>query len=385
MKLYMSPAVLILLLGMLTMGHAHANPSVSSDAGQTTDNGESETIKRDKSLSADKSRGDRVTHSDSADRAAEKSLSKSHQSRTGSNAQDSQSASVDVNINGLLLKEFVKHYETTQPQVDAPRVKMVFAECLPMTGMLTEYPIFNSCPSLEGGHSAMDMEAVVPLRLATRWSSGGCGNWGVGGSNDNQAVTKYRWNPDNPAVGRYGRCRIIASSWLAEAASRASTTSARNEGEVTERIQSVFDQMDADEPLFLKMRQDAINLWQQARCAPSMVRFNDFKSPELNCGIFAVEGNHITVNYRETLSSSAISGQSFKIAINTSESNSVAVDYSVSSDARVSASVRESDSRDRFAERKKTASMSKSHSTDSTASDKVDTSSGANIQASPKE
>ena len=385
MKLYMSPAVLILLLGMLTVGHAHANPSVSSDAGQSNDNSESETIKRDKSLSADKSRGNRVTHSDSADKASEKSLSRSHQNRVGKSADDSNSASIDININGLLLQEFVKRYETTPPGNDAPSVQMVFAECRPLTGIMTEYPIFNSCPSMEGGHSVMDMEAVVPMRLATRWTSGGCGNWGVGGSNDIQAISQFPWNPANPAVGRYARCRIIASSWLAEAAERASTTTARSEREVVGKIQSVFSQMDADEPLFLKMRQDALDLWQHARCAQTMVRLNDFKKPALNCGIFSVEDQRVSVNYRETLSSSAIAGQSFKIAINSSDSNSAASDDSVSNDARVSASVRESDTLDRFSERKKTASMSKSHSMDTTTSDKVDTSSGASIQASPKE
>ncbi len=291
-----------------------------------------------------------------------------------------------MNINGLLLQEFVKRYEISQPGTDAPRVQQVFAQCRPMTGLLTEYPIFNSCPSYSGGgHSNMDMEAVVPMRLATRWASGGCGNWGGAGDKDSQSVSQFPWNPDNRAVAQYARCRIIASSWLSEAAARASTTTVRSEDEVRDRIRVVFDRMDQDESLFVKMRQSAMELWSQARCSPTMVRYMDFKKPDLDCGIFSVEGRQVTVNYRETLSSSAIDGQSYKIAINSSDSNSVATDDSTSRDARVSAAIRESDSRDRFAEAKKTASMSKSHSMDSTTSDKVDTSSGASIQASPKE
>jgi hypothetical protein len=367
MKLYMSPALLILLLGLLTMGHAHANPSVSSDAGQSTDNSESESIKRDKSLSADKSRGNRVTHSDSEDRAREKSLSRSHQKRTGISAEKSNSYSADVSINGLILREFTARYE--RGNVGAGTAWDYFHTCRPLMNALVDYPVRDWMHT--GGGLAGSRTEVM---------KGGLNGWV-----QSRPGIVAQVSTDDVYIHRYAQCRMTASYWVAEAANRSIAKSVTSEAEVQQRIRDVFSQMDADEPLFQNLRQRARDVWEQASCSNWLDDWDKFKGPDIQCGVFSYEGNSFTVENRQTLSELAIDGRSYKIAINYSNSESKSEDQSVSADARVSASVRESDSRDHFAEAKRTASMSKSHSMDESSSDKVDRSSGASIQASPKE
>ena len=375
--------IIIFLLALLPVV-AHADPSISSDAGRSIDNGQSNTIKRDKSLSADKSRGNRSTESDSRERVREGSTSKSHQERLGQSSEHSNSGSVDLNINSLLLKEFVAHYERQRPQPGMARVQQVFADCKPITGIVNEYPTLNSCPGGGGGGlEGTDTADIVPRRLATHFSTDACGQWG----NDDTRSYQQRFSldPANRVVGQYARCRIIASSWLAEAANRATTERARSEQEVRDRVQLVFSEMDADDRLFEKMRLDAADLWPSANCAPSLERYPEFQKPDIQCGIFTVEGNSITVENRETLSATSIAGRSYKIAINSSDSESVAVDDSTSADRRESYAERESDSRERFRESKKTASLNKSKSLDRNATSKVDRRAGSSMNAIPKE
>lgn len=375
--------IIIIMLALMP-SLAQADPSLSSDANRSIDNSRSNSIKRDKSLSADKSRGNRATESDSRERAKEGSISNSHSEKVGTTADRSKSGSIDVNINGLLLKEFVAHYERQNPQPGMARVQQVFAGCKPLTGIVTEYPTLNSCPG-NGGRAGTDVTDVVPRRLATHFSTGSCGAWGAGKDEGSAFQQTFDMDPENRAVSQYARCRIIASAWLDEAANRAVTESARSEQEVRDRIRQTFNQMDTDELLFEKMRLDALDIWANANCAPTLERYPDFQKPDIQCGIFTVDGASITVENRETLSANSIAGRSYKIAISSSDAESIAADDSTSADRRESYAERESDSRERFREAKKTASMSKSKSMDRSSSSKVDRSSGSSMSAAPKE
>jgi hypothetical protein len=372
----------LLLLILLLPAAVMADPSVSSDASQSIDNSSSDTFKRDKSLTTDKGDGRKHTDSDSKEKAKEGSTSQSHSSKISTNADNSQSGSTDLNINSILLREFINRYEKTDPDPRLSKSQNIFASCKPLTGIISEYPILNSCPVAGMG---TDVSQVVPLRLATHFAVGSCGAWG--GANDGGGGTQLKldFDPSLKVVSQYARCRIIASEWISEAAKRAETTGLRDENQVHQRIQVVFAEMDKDQFLFNSVVKRSAELWDNANCTPNLERYNDFKEPDMACGIFSVKGNSITVNGQETLSANSIAGRSFKIAISSSDAESVAVDDSKSVDRRESVAVRSSNSNETYDEDSRKASLSKSKSTDLSNSAKTDQSAGNNLSATPKD
>lgn len=376
---------LLIILALLPT-IAAADPSISSDAGRSIDNSQSNSIKNDKSLSADKSRGQRHADSDSRERAREQSLSRSHSEKIGSSAEKSRSGSVDLNINTVLLKEFVNRYERTQPQQGMQQVQKVFASCKPLSGIVTEYPTLNSsisAPTGGGAPGTFDENDVVPRRLAYHFAKGTGGQWG--NSSDSTALQEsYNMPSQNEEVGKYARCRIIASKWVAEAGERLGATTVRSEAEVRDRIDQAFTEMENDQQVFEQIRGETMQLWQSAECAPTLQRWPDFSKPNLICqGVIEVDGNSIIIENQETLSAGSIAGRSYKIAINSSENQSVGMDDSISKDARTSRSERAGDSNERYTESKKTASLSKSKSMDKSNSSKLDRSSGNSMNATP--
>lgn len=373
----MNPLLIVFFFLSLAVSQAYADPSVSSDAGRSIDNGQSDTIKHDKSLSADKSRGNRATESDSRERAREKSLSNSHQERVGSSRERSRSSSVDVNINGLLLREFTARYERGNSWFGA--AGDYFHTCKPMMSLKTDYPIIahfypgskqwdDHVTGKNKGWSSVSNENLSDIRLLPHQ---------VGNGAHKSENIEY--------VARYMECRIAANYWIAEAGDRVATQKALSEAEISDRIRATFIQMDDDDSLFTQLQKRAENLLQQAQCVPFLTDYAGAKTHEIECGVFSYVGDRIEVENRETLSESSINGRSYKIAISAQESQSASEDDSVSRDAKVSASVRDSDSRERFREVKKTANMSKSKSRDQSSSSKVDRSAGNSMNATPKE
>lgn len=376
--------IYIFLLALLP-GLALAEPSQSSDSGRDKDTSRSSSIKRDQSLSADKARGNRTTRSDSRENSRETSSSHQSQERSGNSWDRSTSGSMELNVNSILMREFVRHYERTRSQPGMSRVQKVFADCKPVSGVVTEYPTLNSTITLGDGYSVIDTNHIVPRRLATHFVQNTGGAWGQA-SDQTGLVNTYDMPAGHPEVGRYARCRIIASKWVAEAGDRVTAYSARSETEVRQRITEVFNQMDSDDRLFERFRMEALELWQQADCAPTLRRWNDFQKPELHCyGVFVIDGNSIEVENQQTLSEQSIAGRSFKVSLEQSESTNYAREDSNSEEDRRGYSERESDQRERFAESKKTASMSKSKSSDRGSSSKETRSSGAGFKVVPKD
>ena len=337
---------------------AFADPSISSDAGRSIDNSQSNSIKNDKSLSADKSRGQRHADSDSRERAKEQSLSRSHSEKIGQSAERSKSYSSDININGLLIREFTSRYERNYQGSGA--AGEYFAACQTMLKALPNYPTFNVSTGAIEGRNAVERSLSY-------------------GENAPPPASARE-----PYLSRYSQCRITASYWLSEAGDRTTNQSITTENEVQQKVRDTFIAMDSDPYLFQTLRQKSRETWANADCSGSQIEdFKHFKSPALRCGVFSFEGSDIQVDYRKTLSESSINGRSYKIAINASESESVGMDDSISKDARVSRSERAGDSNERYTESKKTASLSKSKSMDKSNSSKLDRSSGNSMNATP--
>jgi hypothetical protein len=292
------------------------------------------------------------------DIAKDKSKSESHSEKVGRAAQSANSQSAELNVNSVMLREFIRRYEQ-KPFTGGTRSQYIFSECKPLTGIINEYPTLNSTPSVNGrGGIVFEPNNIVPRRMARHFEAGAGSSTGVvqgatlgnpssTGVNSDLSKTGMQSNYDMPAqnqeVGRYARCRIIASWWIDQAAQRATSESARSEREVVERIQQVFDEMDKDSELFENYVNNAIDLWKSAECSATLKRWPDFNKPELICyGTLVIEGNNIEVENQPTLSASSIAGRSYKIAIQSSNSNSVAVEDSVGSEKRQSASERQS-------------------------------------------
>lgn len=362
---------LIILMLALLPALAQADASVSSDAGRSIDNSQSTAGKRDKSLSTDKSQGRRSTDTDSRETAKEKSLSKSHSQKTGKSAESSKSSSIDININGLLLREFTARYE--RDNTGTGTAGDYFFTCKPLTRALIDYPIV----SWEGYSNKGEIMSRNDFIQSIQGKPGYISR----PSFDNG----WPVDPSNRYISRYAQCRITASYWVVEAGDRASSQKVGSEAGVKERVRQVFNEMDADESLFAELRQRARTLWSQANCAPWVQDFKSYKSPQIECGVFGFTDKTFTVENRETLSESSIDGRSYKIAVSAQTSDTVAEDDSVSFDDKVSASERKGDSIEHFKESKKTASLNKSKSLDRNSSSKVDRSSGNSMNAAPKD
>lgn len=354
--------VLIITLALLLPSLARADASVNSDAGRNIENGQSSAIKRDKSLSTDKSSGRKATDSSSRENSSEKSVNRSRSSKSSRTTADSSSASVEVNINGLLLREFTARYE--RDGVGSGKAGKYFFVCKPLTRSIADYPVSYGL-DIVGRSDAQ--EQSMRQGYTTSWA--------------NSLAVQFRH--DDPTFSRYVQCRITASYWVAEAGRRVASAKVDTEAEVSQLVEKVFADMDADEYVFETLRQRARDLWKQETCTLLLQQFKDFKSPDMQCGIFSYVGDTFTVENRTTLSESSIDGRSYKIAVSSSVGDTVTVDDSISSDNKVSLTNKDGVSVERFKEAKKTASMNKSRTIENNNSSKLNRSSGNNMNATP--
>ena len=358
--------ILILLIFLLPQ-IAVADPSQSTDSGRDTDTSRSNQKKRDKSLSADKARGNRATQSDSIENSRERSRSNSRSNSFSSNNDLTDSYSSDININGLLLREFSRRYERTKDW--RGQAGLYFSTCRPLLNAVPDYPVQDfTNGGIQGRNAAMQNNQNSGYLISR---------------GDGLAPPKVDSN--NRYISRYAQCRMTASYWIAEAGDRVSSRTVTDERQVQSLIRETFGDMDGDEGVFQELRQRARDTWQDASCSNWLDDFNHYKSPELDCGVFTFIGKSFTVEYRETLSENSINGRSYKISMSASESESFASEDSVSTESRTSHAERDSDQRERFTEAKKTASMSKTKSTDRSRSSKETRSSGSGFKVVPKD
>lgn len=401
MKLYYLGLLIFIQIGLLPI-LAHADTSVSSDAGRRIENGQSDTIKRDKSLSTDKTQGNKISKSASQEKSTEKSKNHSKSKKTTKSANSVKSNSVDVNINGLLIREFTARYELDG--TGSGLAGSYFWVCKPLTRALADYPTlyWGPDPTVDAlfNKKVAQRNFAGQLEILSRGSIGGLGHYHkeVIGRNLASQLYMREGNISRPSLNtgtfshydlfysRYVQCRMTASYWVAEAGQRAAAQIVRTEADASSRINQVFIEMDADDSLFQKLRQRARILWEQESCSKTLQDLNEFKSPDIQCGVFSYVGNTFTVENRETLSEASIDGRSYKISVSASAGDTVAEDDSVSSDDKVSSTNKKGESTDSYRENKKTASMNKSKSLDQNNSSKVDRSTGNSVNAAaPKD
>lgn len=379
---------ILVLICCLFAPLVYANPSVGADAGRDLENSQAQSLKRDKRLEAEKSHGHRQAHQDSLEHAKEKSLSDSQSERTSLSREQSKSATVEININSILLNEFIYHYELVQPDENMPQAQYIFALCKPITGVYTEYPTLNQCASDGGwlsGRFDQSMRAdsgnIAPRRLAEHF--GHCG-WSSKGSED-FGYMAMPVDPENRYVSQYARCRIAASKWLAQAGQRIGSSQVRSENEVRNVIQQTFAEMDEAQNLWESIMTKTKAIWSRANCAPTLQDYKHFEKPNLRCGVINISDDHITVEGQTTLSAEAIQGYSFKISVSGTDNQSMTAEASHASESRASVAARGSDSRERYAEGRNAASMSRTSEGDSSQKSGLSRKSSAGLSATPKD
>lgn len=372
--------VLLMLLPVISL----ANPSITSNSSNKNDTSSSSSTKRDDSFSADQSDGKRATESESNERAKERSKTHSESVKKGSSQENSRSNSSKNNITSLMLKTFRERYETDK-NPNKTLVQQMLGECKAVSGLATEYPTLDECPTISNpGHGAeLDLEHVVPYRIATHFSDGNCG---ANNFDNTLWVNKsFDANPNNQTISRYARCRMFASKWIDIAGSMMPAyAEVSSEVEVSEKINLAFEQMDNDEHLFEDIKAQVRKSWANARCTNWLTQWHNIQEPNMNCGVFVVKGHDVWVENRKTLSEDSIEGKSYEITLNASKSDSLSSDESLSKDYRLSKSHRDSDNHETFAEHKKASSINTTTSTDENESNSISTGSTSDISATPK-
>lgn len=135
-----------------------------------------------------------------------------------------------------------------------------------------------------------------------------------------------RADANDPVVSDYAKCRIAAHFWVTAAAMHLAQESIvfTSEEAAKAEIDRIFDVMDESPDLFSRIVEKTNQVWNNAICSSSLP-FND-ESLTFNCGIFAADATsnppRFVVNGRETLSSNGIDGKKFKIAMSQSAGNS---------------------------------------------------------------
>ena len=354
---------LVQILLLIIPISSFADPSISTDAGRDRDSSSSSSIKRDRSLNQDKSTGNRQSWSDSEDHARERSRSQSHQERRSRSDERSDSYTAEININGLLLREFTNHYERSNAG-GGPAFEY-FHTCRPLLNAISDYPVLDlTHGGIRGRNEAM------------RSQNGFLISRGDG-------VAPPTVDPSNRYIARYSQCRMTASYWISAAGDIVSRQQVQSEREIRDLIRKTFVEMDIDIELFQELRQRARDAWNDASCSNWLDDYNHYESPKLDCGVFTFISNEFSVEYRQTLSESSIDGRSYKISMSASESDSRSTDDTDSADRSESYSARESEQRERFVEGKKTASQSISKSADKSSSEKKSRKSGASMTSTP--
>lgn len=359
---------------------AQAAPSVGTDATQSTETSDSSTLVREKKMSNDKSQSKSKKISRSKEHARERSQEQSESKRKSKEARASKSFSKDVNINGMLLAEFVRHYEQQIPSAGQPEVVRYFATCKPLTAAQRDYPTLNlpSPPNrIEDffsdnavtGRSAARPLSVSALRTSSNFYQG--------------TPENYIVDPRIPTISRYAQCRMTASSWIAAAAEKVSAAPVHDVSEIARNIATAFSAMDADSRLFLSLRQQSRDDWAHAQCTPWLKWQGDYRGPEIDCGIFEFKGDKFYVNRRETLAESAIAGVSYKIAINSDQSTSSSTELASSTTNRVSDSDRRGVTVEASTEDREVTSLGKTKSSTAGDSDTYRSSATNSVNATP--
>lgn len=312
----------------------------------------------------------------STQKSKEHSKAKTTSKKQATDTKAATDFSTDVDVNSLLIQEFIAHYENKReiPKIEVPISRKPISvaripEPLPIPGEsdaekkkrwadwflaqrmaykksydeAAQAEIQAQATSARVHNGAMvSFNTCKPFLGARNYFPLSNANF-MDNPNDRHAIqfekTFNDWrqthqpnmpgiraDANDPVVSDYAKCRIAAHFWVTAAAMHLAQESIvfTSEEAAKAEIDRIFDVMDESPDLFSRIVGKTNQVWDSAICSSSLP-FND-ESLTFNCGTFVADASsnppRFVVNGRETLSSNGIDGKKFKIAMSQSAGNS---------------------------------------------------------------
>lgn len=351
-----------------------ADPSVSSDASRQKEQSGGEKVVRDKKLSVDKSTGNKATATNSRENTAESSIDRKTTEKQGKEQSLKRDYTVQVDINSLLIREFMMRYEAglQQPAMSSKAGSVLFkffADCKPFGNILSGYPVAvpGRQPNGELG------VAVVTARQAAATTS------------FYQSDRPFLADATHPVIQDYGVCRLAAHYYMTEAAERVSRSKVVSENDVRSEIESVFNDLEQDEAALQRINNQVWKTWNAAVCGPWLRQANQYNgTPAMQCGTVKIEGEQVFVFGMPTLSKDAIDGKRYQVSIAMGDSDTRSAEKSLERSSKTSVAQKASSSSERYAEIKRDAQFSRTTQAETGSTSRTQRGSQSSVSVNPK-
>lgn len=396
----MSRRLVVAALAALFVLPAYANPTSGAGASRSTETGGSDKINREKSVSQDRSSGNKASRS----RSRETSRESSRESKEGAAAKQEESSkrdlSVKLNVNPLLISEFIGEFESVssaEPVSDMKSARAFFAACRPFSNIDVDFPV------LAPGIYDVDRLQVPPAnivqiggsRIAITNKGRAGAQWGGLKAVEKVLLPPSEKNMNGGTIAYYAACRISAHYFISQAAEHLLAVieqrglKIRGEEDMRKLTRHVYrfladESNDGVRNFWGSIVVRSLDTWKQARCAP----FLGYPSKILgghtmDCGVFRTTGDAVYVAGVPTLSTDAIDGRRIEIALSRGDSDTRTASRESSRSTRDSSSSKTSDSSETYADSKRTAGMKASKASETTTSRKTGRDAKADVSAAP--
>lgn len=369
---------------------AFANPDNSAGAGRTVENSESDKISREKSLSQDQSTGSKATSTSSKENAQEKSKETKTGKSKKKEAARKQDMSIKLNANPLFISEWISVFEGGDRQMDLnpsmkeqmKSAKTLFSVCLPLTGIDSTFPVLQG-GSTRGKYLIGEKSLVASLEGKSRWMA----------ALEGAPVPPHDEDLERGNLVSYIVCRQMAHVVMSEAAKAIENfiqekhVAPSSEQELRGWIRAAYEVAAANQDLWSQALNFSFKTPENRvrKCAPFLGYFWNVKDHNMDCGNFKVQGDTVYINGVPTLSTEAINGRKFEIALSNSDSATSTDSTDASESTKASNSQKSSSNRESYSDNKKTAGMKASKSSDTGSTSKTSRDSKVDVKASPQQ
>ncbi len=408
-------------LAVVAVLPAYADPTTGAGASRSTDTGGSEKINREKSVSQDKSSGNKSSRSSSREASRERSREIKEGLADKQEESRKRDLSVKLNVNPLLVSEFIAEFEAgvaSSPASKMESAREFFAACRPFGNLDADFPvlmygILDLRPAADGGRDLYASHHqlvghIVPANLLHLSSGSGSsyvipittksragGNWGGLTVLKDVLLPPAEENLRGGSIAYYAACRIAAHFFISQAADATMTIierqgwKVREEADMRKAIRTTYRHLgDPAQPgvdeFWRQVVVRTIETWRAARCAPFIGYAHKVGAGHsLDCGTFRIAGDSIFVSGVPTLSADAIDGRRIEIALSTGDNDTHTASRESNHSAKESRSSKLSESSENYADSKRTGTMKASRSSDTTTGRKIGRDAKTDTSAKP--
>jgi hypothetical protein len=276
----------------------------------------------------------RHTKDEKRQHAREKSKSATSSTKQSSDQKSDNSFTVEDNINSLLIKTFIDHYESGSNSGSGPGW---------LSGLSTSIPDYYNTP--QGQHALEWLRSVARNDLIAqngldvtpdyhckpfsnisydfpvffRLTVGRAGE-----ANGSPELDKIRSSNTLASIGYkavfdYVVCRVEANIILTAAGDFVAHQGQvfSSERDVSEQIDEFFHEIDSSQEIQDKIIAGTDDIMNQVSCSGALPHIGVSNDLTLNCGVFYANAGsgEFRIFGRQTMSSSAIDGKSYKVSI----------------------------------------------------------------------